>query len=94
MRLNNDELYNFFISKDIHVLYHANTTQTSLTYFKHKGLLSRGAVENMGLNQTKQSSDEVDKILNVWNDVFLDSTDLHIFSVDKTIMDPFYLSLI
>jgi hypothetical protein len=29
--------------------------------------------------QTAQSSDEVDKILNVWNDVFLDTTDLHTY---------------
>ncbi|WP_448607077.1 hypothetical protein [Paenimyroides ceti] len=77
MRLDNEELFKFFQSKDIQVLYHANTTQTSVTYFNQNGLLSRGAVENLGLRQTKQSSDEADKILNVWNDVFLDSTDLH-----------------
>jgi hypothetical protein len=79
MRLDNEGLFNFFQSKDIQVLYHANTTQTSITYINQGGLLSRGAVENLGLNQTKQGSDEADKILNVWNDVFLDSTDLHSF---------------
>ncbi|CAM4344675.1 hypothetical protein [Flavobacterium terrigena] len=79
MRLNNNELYEFFIEKNILVLYHANTVSTSVTYFQQNGLLSRGAVENLGLNQTPQSSDEADKILDVWNDVFLDSTDLHAF---------------
>jgi hypothetical protein len=79
MRLDNEGLFNFFQSKDIQVLYHSNTTKTSITYFNQNGILSRGAVENLGLNQTKQSSDEADKILNVWNDVFLDSTDLHSF---------------
>lgn len=79
MRLNNKELYNFFVAKNILVLYHANTVSTSLTYFEQNGLLSRGAVENLKLVQTTQSSDEADKILNVWNDVFLDSTDLHTF---------------
>lgn len=79
MRLDNEELFNFFQSKDFQVLYHANTTQTSISYFNQNGLLSRGAVENLGLSQTKQSSDEADKILNVWNDIFLDSTDLHSF---------------
>jgi len=79
MKLDNEELFNFFQSKDIQVLYHANTIQTSITYINQNGLLSRGAVENFGLNQTIQSSDEADKILNVWNDIFLDSTDLHTF---------------
>ncbi len=79
MRLNNEELLSFFKEKDIQVLYHANTVRTSLTYFNQNGLLSRGAVVNLGLEQTKQSSDDADKILNVWNDVFLDSTDLHTF---------------
>ena len=77
MKLDNKELYDFFIEKNILVLYHANTVSTSLTYFQQNGLLSRGAVENLGLAQTYQTSDEADKILNVWNDVFLDSTDLH-----------------
>lgn len=79
MKLDNEELFNFFQSKDIQVLYHANTIQTSITYLNKNGLLSRGTVENLELNQTKQSSDEADKILNVWNDIFLDSTDLHTF---------------
>lgn len=79
MRLNNKELYEFFVAKNILVLYHANTVSTSLTYFSQNGLLSRGAVENLGLVQTTQTSDQADKILNVWNDVFLDSTDLHTF---------------
>jgi hypothetical protein len=77
MRLDNEELYNFFQTKDIQVLYHANTVHTSITYFNQSGLLSRGAIEKLGLSQTNQSSDEADKILDVWNDVFLDSTDLH-----------------
>jgi hypothetical protein len=77
MRLNNQKLYEFFLEKNIHVLYHANTVKTSLTYFQQNGLLSRGAVEELGLTQTEQSSDEADQILNVWNDIFLDTTDLH-----------------
>ena len=77
MRLNNQNLYDFFVEKNILVLYHANTVRTSLTYFQQNGLLSRGAVEKLNLTQTEQSSDEADQLLNVWNDVFLDSTDLH-----------------
>jgi hypothetical protein len=79
VRLNNKELYDFFLSKNILALYHANTVSTSITYFEQNGLLSRGAVENNGLLQTTQNTDTSDKILNVWNDVFIDTTDLHTF---------------
>ncbi|HBU78157.1 MAG TPA: hypothetical protein DEF18_08655 [Muricauda sp.] len=79
MRLDNKELFDFFKSLEIEVLYHANTTQTSITYLNQNGLLSRGAVESLGLNQTAQSSDDIDKVLDVWNDVFLDTTDLHTY---------------
>lgn len=79
MRLNNKELFDFFEEKEILALYHANTVSTSITYFQNDGLLSRGAVENANLYQTSQSSDEVDKVLGVWNDIFLDTTDLHSF---------------
>lgn len=79
MRLNNKELYEFFVEKEIPTLYHANTVTTSITYIEQYGLLSRGAVDKMGLTQTSQNSDEIDKVLNVWNDVFLDTIDLHSF---------------
>lgn len=79
MRLDNTQLYNFFVKKEILTLYHANSVTTSATYFEQNGILSRGAVENQNLIQTPQNSDEIDKVLNVWDDVFLDSTDLHYF---------------
>jgi hypothetical protein len=79
MRLDNEELYNFVIGKEILALYHANTVSTSITYFQNGGLLSRGAVENLGLYQTHQSSDDIDKVLGVWDDLFIDTTDLHSF---------------
>ena len=77
MRLNNKELYNFFLEKEILALYHANTVRTCITYFQSGGLLSRGAVAHLGLFQTPQSSDAADKVLGVWDDIFLDTTDLH-----------------
>lgn len=79
MRLNNLELYNFIVEKEILALYHANTVSTSITYFQNNGLMSRGAVEKHRLLQTLQSSDAADKVLNVWNDVFIDTSDLHTF---------------
>lgn len=79
MKLNNKELYDFFCEIDVLALYHANTVRTSLSFLKSNGLMSRGAIENKGLEQTPQSSDDIDKVLNVWNDIFIDSIDLHTF---------------
>lgn len=93
MRLNNQELHDFFVEKEILVLYHANTVRTSLTYFQQNGLLSRGAVEKLGLVQTHQSSDEADQVLNVWNDIFLDSTDLHTFFGRQNYYGPILFEL-
>ncbi|MGG1630060.1 hypothetical protein [Rossellomorea sp. NRS-1567] len=77
MELNQVDVYHFLKSKDINHLYHANTVTTSCTFIKQGGLLSRGAVESLGLTQTEQMSDDLDKEFDVWDDIFLDSNDLH-----------------
>ena len=58
-------------------LYHCNTVVTALSFLKCGGLLSRQSAENMGLPQTSQGSDEIDKRLGVYNDIFFDSVDIH-----------------
>lgn len=65
------------ISKNVVRLYHANSVLTSLTYINNGGLMSRSFVDDSGLIQTPQISDESDKNLDVYNDVFFDSVDLH-----------------
>ena len=77
MQLNNQELHKFLSEKGICSLYHANSVATSITYITQNGLLSRGFVEANGLFQTPQSSDDIDQRFGVWNDIFLDTTDLH-----------------
>lgn len=88
MRLDNNKLHALFKEKDINFLYHANTVSTSITYFQQNGLLSRGAVERLGLSQTEQSSDELDKIVNVWNDIFIDTVDLHGYFPRQNLYGP------
>ncbi|MHB1154412.1 MAG: hypothetical protein ACYC00_19055 [Eubacteriales bacterium] len=64
-------------SNDVNYIYHINTVVTSLTYINNGGLLSRGEVENLRLQQTPQETDQKDKIINVYNDIFFDSVDIH-----------------
>lgn len=77
MKLNPEKIHKILKSQNILYLYHANTVSTSCTYIEQGGLLSRGAVEAKGLYQTFQTSDGDDKRFRVWDDIFLDTVDLH-----------------
>lgn len=73
----NQELKHLLYEKNIKSLYHANTVATTCTFLKAGGLLSRGTVEDLGLKQTPQKSDDTDKIFDVYYDIFFDSDDIH-----------------
>lgn len=77
MRLDNKELHRLFTNKGIFYLFHANTVATFITFIEQSGLMSRGNIEKMGLFQSIQSSDAIDKVHNVWNDIFADTVDIH-----------------
>lgn len=77
MEFRRQEIYEILKKKGVVNLFHANTVVTSCTFLSQHGLLSRGAIEGIGLRQTPQKSDLLDKKFEVWNDIFLDSTDLH-----------------
>lgn len=77
MRLDNIELKKLLDEKKLNSVFHANSVATSITFIQNNGLLSRGAIEEKSLIQSAQSSDVIDKKFNVWNDIFVDSVDLH-----------------
>ncbi len=80
MKLDSQQLYEALQSVGVKHLYHANTLTTSLSFIQLGGITSRGRVEASGLRQTWQSSDDIDRKYNVWNDIFLDTVDLHNYS--------------
>ncbi|HCM1327573.1 hypothetical protein HJ010_24285 [Vibrio parahaemolyticus] len=88
MKLNNIELYNFFLEKGILNLHHANTVATSISFILSGGLLSRGDIERSTLTQTSQASDGEDKEFDVWDDVFLDTADLHGYFPRQNLYGP------
>lgn len=63
--------------KRVHRVYHANSVLAACEFLRAGALLSRGYVEDNGLLQTSQESDDTDKEVGVWNDVFVDSVDIH-----------------
>lgn len=58
-------------------LYHANSVLTSCEFLRQGALLSRGTIEALKLRQTSQYTDRLDKHYNIWNDVFVDTVDIH-----------------
>lgn len=53
-----------------------------------KGLLSRGEIARRMLNMTEQTFDDIDKIYNVWNDIFFDIVDLHGYFPRQNLYGP------
>lgn len=75
--MTNQTIKQILKEKSVFHLYHANTVPTSCTFLEHHGLLSRGAVEDYHLFQSPQASDETDKLVDVFYDIFFDSVDVH-----------------
>lgn len=63
--------------KGIETIHHANSVITACQFLRSRSLLSRGTVERMGIKQTPQASDAIDKRYGIWFDVFVDSVDIH-----------------
>jgi len=58
-------------------LHHANSVATACQFLRSRSLMSRGTIERLGVTQTPQVSDDLDKRKSIWFDVFMDSVDIH-----------------
>lgn len=70
-------VFDVLSEKGVTELHHANSIATACQLVRNKSLMSRGTVERLGLTQTPQASDKIDRRYSVWFDVFLDSVDIH-----------------
>lgn len=77
MELNSRTVFDVLKSKGIDTFHHANTVQTACVFLQHGRLLSRGTVDERGIEQTAQKSDDIDRKYGIWYDIFLDSVDIH-----------------
>ena len=95
MELNAKLVLEVLKKKGVMSLYHANTVQTACSFLREGRLLSRGSMEERGLTQTSQQTDAKDKEVGVWNDIFLDSVDIHERSKKRNNYGPvlFHLEL-
>lgn len=83
-----EELYDFLSSRKFKYFFHANTVKTACTLIRQKGLLSRGEITAKKLPMTAQSSDDIDKQFDVWNDIFFDIVDLHGYFPRQNLYGP------
>lgn len=74
--MTNSTIKDILNEKKINYLYHANTVITSCTFLEQGGLFPRGTVEAYGWKQTPQYSDNDDKSLGIYYDLFFDSVDI------------------
>lgn len=77
MDIPSQHVFSVLTEKGVAELHHANSVATACQFLRSKALMSRGTVERMGLMQTAQDSDEVDRRYSIWFDVFVDSVDIH-----------------
>ena len=77
MELSSSKVYEILKGMGINKVYHANSVITACQFLRQGALLSRGSIERRGLIQTAQISDDIDKEIGVWFDVFTDSVDIH-----------------
>lgn len=93
MKLDPGELKGILSDRRIEVLHHANTVATAATFLRLGKLMSRGRVEHLGLPQTVQASDEIDKEFGVWDLVFTDSVDIHQRAKKRNVYGPVLFEL-
>lgn len=74
--MTNSEIMQVLRNNGVQYLYHTNTVETSLSFLKCGGLLSRGLCQDMGLPQTSQYTDFLDKKYNTFYDIFFDSMEI------------------
>lgn len=77
MHIPSKHVFEALSEKGVERLHHANSVATACQFLRSKSLLSRGTVERIGITQTPQASDEIDRRYSVWFDVFMDSVDIH-----------------
>jgi hypothetical protein len=77
MDLASKQVWDVLEDRGVTHLHHANSVLTSCQFLRKKALLSRGTVWDLGLQQTTQYSDEIDRRYSVWYDVWADGVDIH-----------------
>lgn len=77
MHIPSSHVFEALTAAGVNHLHHANSVATACQFLRSRALLSRGTIERLGITQTTQDSDEIDRRYSIWFDVFMDSVDIH-----------------
>src|SRR5690606_5166786 len=88
MELSAPDVANVLAKKGVKYLVHANTVRTASGFLAKGQLLGRGKMDQSGLPQTAQASDELDVRYGIYHDVFLDTDDVHYRSREPNLYGP------
>jgi hypothetical protein len=75
--LQGSDLYGILKRAGVTHLHYADSVLTSCTFLEQGGILSRGFVEDQGLKQSSQTSDELAKKYGIWHSIFVPHLDIH-----------------
>jgi len=71
------DIYGIMKHAGVTHLHYADSVLTSCTFLEQGGILSRGFVEDHGLKQSSQTSDELAKKYGIWHSLFVPHLDIH-----------------
>ncbi|WGO98124.1 hypothetical protein QFX18_19135 [Saccharophagus degradans] len=77
MELDARDILRVLRQKGVEKLHHANTVRTACSFLRQGKLISRGTLDELGLPQTDQQTDEIDKDHGLWYDIFVDTVNIH-----------------
>ena len=72
-----NDIYGILKHAGVTHLHYADSVLTSCTFLEQGAILSRGHVEDHGLKQSSQTSDELAKKYGIWNSLFVPHLDIH-----------------
>lgn len=75
--MDQEQIVEILKRNDVSRIYHADTVITSLSFLKAGGICSRQYLDTSRLPKTSQYTDCNDQKLDVYNDLFFDSVDIH-----------------
>lgn len=93
MELDAREILRVLRERGVERFHHANSVRTACSFLRKGKLLSRGTLDEQGLPQTEQQSDQSDKEYGLWYDIFLDTVDIHYRARQRNFYGPVLFEL-
>lgn len=88
MELDAREILQVLRDKGVEKLHHANTVRTACSFLRQGKILSRGTLDELGLPQTDQQTDGIDKEHGLWYDIFVDTVNIHYRGKRRNLYGP------